>query len=591
MGQPQKWVLGLLPLASLVVLAGFWKQGAVEADLTARSSAGLVNAKLASTGPDWVKIKLSGRDAKVTGEAPSPEARAAVLATISGTYGVRRADDGMTVLPEAKPFTFTALRDGAKITLTGAIPPGATRAAVLEAAKKAAPEAAVVDAMKPARGSSPEFAALAAFGLVELGKLSEGSLSISDNAVSLSGRAADFAKFSDVRTRLASLPSGGKLTKGLAPGDILPPVAKPFTFSAERSTAGVSLIGFAPSDEAKAKLLTEARGLGLAVRDGLQIADGVPTGDWLAAANLLVRELGQLETGRIALLDDKASISGKARGVIAEDDVRADLRPLPQGFALTQVAIESRAIRPYVFTATKGDGVLSLAGYIPDAKTKSDILDVARRYFEGDRIEDKLVEGLGAPKDFALAARLGVQELARLSNGASFAISDGTLGMKGLALFTAARDQVAAVLRRDLPAGFKSTVELGTAPLPPPITLSPECQLLYQNVLARSTVRFKSGSADLSEESRGLIDRLAVITLRCVNARIEIGGHTDTDGSAQSNAELSRRRAETVAVHFTHAGIPAARLEAVGYGQTVPVAPNDTAENKAKNRRIEFIVK
>ena len=586
MGQPQKWVLGLLPLAVLVVVAGFWKQGGVEADLTARASAGLVSAS-----HDWAKLELSGRDARISGEAPSPEARAAALAAADRTYGVRRANDAMTVLPEAAPFTFTALRDGAKITLTGAVPPGGARAALLESIKRAAPEAVIVDQMKTARGSSAEFAALAAFGLVELAKLSQGSLSISDNAVSLSGRAADFAKFTEIRTRLASLPSGGKLTKGLAAGDILPPIARPFLFSAEKSAGGLALAGFAPSDEAKAKLLAEARALGLTVRDGLQIADGAPAGDWLAAATLLLREMRQLETGKIALLDDKASIAGKGRDLIAEEDVRANLRPLPQGFALTQVAIESRAIRPYVFSATKGEGTLALSGYVPDAKTKSDILDTARRYFEGDRIEDKLVEGPGAPKDFSLATRFVLQELSRLSVGASLAISDGTLAVKGLALFDSARDQVAAILRRDLPAGFKSTIEIGTAPLPPPITLSPECQLLYQNALSRSTIRFKSGSADLSEESRGLIDRLSVITLRCVNAVIEIGGHTDTDGSAQANAELSRRRAETVAVHFTHAGIPAARLEAVGYGQTVPVAPNDTADNKAKNRRIEFLVK
>ena len=162
-------------------------------------------------------------------------------------------------------------------------------------------------------------------------------------------------------------------------------------------------------------------------------------------------------------------------------------------------------------------------------------------------------------------------------------------GAPGTGLFP--RDQVAATLRRDIPSGFRTLFDIGTAPLPPPIMLSPECQLLYRDALARGTVRFKSGSAELSEESPGLLDKLAVVTLRCVNAKIEIGGHTDSDGSAQTNNELSRRRSETVAVYFTQAGIPIDRLEAVGYGQTVPVAPNDTAENKAKNRRIEFIVK
>ncbi|KAF0230915.1 MAG: hypothetical protein FD175_1362 [Beijerinckiaceae bacterium] len=586
MRQPQKWVLGLLPLAVLFLLAGFWKQGSVEADLAARGGAGLVGA-----GLPWAKVELSGRDVRIVGEAPTPEARAQAIAVSEGIFGVRRANDAMTVLPEAKPFVFTALRDGTKITLTGSVPPGATRAAVLEAIKAAAPTASVVDNLKNARGASEQFGQLAAFGLAELGKLSEGTLSISDATLSLSGRAADFAGSAALRTRLGALPAGARLNKGLAPGDILPPVAKPFSFSAERVAGGVTLSGFVVSEDAKARLLADARALGPPVRDSLQVADGAPAGDWTMAASLLVRELARLESGKAALMDEKASIVGKGRDLVAEDDVRADLKGLPAGYALTQVAIESRAVRPYLFSATRGEGGLTLAGYVPDSKTKAEILDTARRYFEGDRIEDKLVEALGAPKDFALAIRVGLQELSRLATGATLSLTDGGLTVKGLALFDAAREQVATALRRDLPAGLKTTLDLGTAPLPPPITLSAECQLLYRELLQRGTVRFKSGSADLSEESRAILDRLTVVTLRCVNARIEIGGHTDSDGNAQANAELSRRRAETVAIYFTQAGIPAARLEAAGYGQTAPVAPNDTAENKAKNRRIEFSVK
>jgi OOP family OmpA-OmpF porin len=57
------------------------------------------------------------------------------------------------------------------------------------------------------------------------------------------------------------------------------------------------------------------------------------------------------------------------------------------------------------------------------------------------------------------------------------------------------------------------------------------------------------------------------------------------------NNDLSRRRAEAVAQYLVRAGINADRLEPAGYGPSRPVAPNDTAENKAKNRRIEFTVK
>ena len=586
MNKLRGWVPGLLPLALIGVVAGFWQQGRVEQDLGARGGRGLAKA-----GLEWTKIEIAGRDAVITGEAYSPELRQQALKTLEETFGIRRADDRMSVLPEAKPFTFTALRDGAKITLTGAVPPGSVRAGLIETIRTAAPGAAIVDELKPARGSVAAFPALAAFGLTELGKLDPGSLSISDNAISLSGRAADFAKYADIRSRLAAVPAGGRLTKGLGVGDILPPVARPFTFAAERSAAGVVLSGFVPSEDARARLAAEARALSLPVRDALQLADGAPQGDWTGAAALLVRELAKLEAGKASLADDKATITGRAKDLVVEEDIRNDLKALPAGYPLVQVAIEARAVRPYVFTATRGSNGVLLEGYVPDAKTRTDVLEVAKRFFEGERVEDRLAEALGAPGDFMAALRAGLQALARLEPGAQVALNGETLTMKGAALFDFARGQITAEFARTLPGNFRGSSLLVVAPLPPPVTQSPECQLMYNDLMSRGTVRFRSGSAELSDESRAIVDRLTVVSLRCVNARLEIGGHTDSDGSAQSNAELSRRRAETVAAYMVRAGVPVERLEPVGYGQTVPVAPNDTAENKLKNRRIEFIVK
>jgi OmpA-OmpF porin, OOP family len=583
---PESWRAGLIPLCAVFLVSAWWMQPAIEADLAARGTSGL-----AAAGLEWARIEISGRDARVLGEAPSPDSRALAVAAADRVFGIREVDDAMTVLPEVRPFTLTVLRDGTKVTLTGSVPAGSARATLLERARQAIPGVNLVDQLKPARGAPANFEAITAYGLGELRKLGEGTLSISDQALALTGRAADFASYADIRAKLAVLPAGVKLTKGLAPGDILPPLVRPFVFVAEKSVSGLALGGYVPSEAIKTRLLGEARAAGLPLRDGVQVADGAVGGDWAGAAVLLVRELGRLESGKATLTDDKVAVIGKGRDLVGEEDVRADLRALPAGFVLTQAAIESRAIRPYVFNAAREEGRLRLSGYVPGPAAKAEILDTARRYFEGEAIEDALAEGLGEPKDFGPAVRLGLQELARLGTGATLALSDDALSIRGLAPFDFAREQIAATLRGGLPAGFRGAFEIGTAPLPPPVTLSPACQALYQEVLSRGAIRFKVASADLSEESRGMLDRLTVVTLRCTEAKVEIGGHTDSDGSAQTNAELSRRRAETVGAYFLRAGIPAERLEAVGYGHTVPVAPNDTPENKAKNRRIEFLVK
>jgi OOP family OmpA-OmpF porin len=588
MVQPTKWIPGLLPLVALVLVAGFWQQGRVEADLTTRA-----NAALSGAGLDWAKAALAGRDSRLSGEAPTPEARSAALAAADGVFGVRRvAADAITVLPEAKPFTFTAIRDGDRLTLTGSVPPGAARDSLLAAAKAAMPSVTIAaDDLKRARGSGAGFPALATYGLGELARLSQGTLSISDSALSLSGRAAGFAQHREVIQRLATVPAGGTLAKGRAPGDILPPLAKPFSLVVERTAAGLTLSGHVPSAEALERLLAEARTAGVAVTQTLVMADGAPVGDWAAAAALLLRQVAGLESGKGSMTDAKLSIAGKAKGLVTESDVETALKALPSGYNVSDVAIESRVIRPYRFEAKRSGTTLTLTGHVPDARARAAILDTARQYFEGDRIDDKLAEGIGEPGGFLGAVQAGLRELARLADGASFSLENNGLALKGLALFDAARDQVTADFARALPAGFQGKAEVATAPLPPPITALPQCQMLYTDLLNRGTVRFESGSADLSRVSRAILDKLSVVSLRCVNARIEIGGHTDNDGSPQGNAELSRRRAETVGAYLVRAGVQAERLEPVGYGQTVPVAPNDTPENKAKNRRIEFFVK
>ncbi len=70
---------------------------------------------------------------------------------------------------------------------------------------------------------------------------------------------------------------------------------------------------------------------------------------------------------------------------------------------------------------------------------------------------------------------------------------------------------------------------------------------------------------------------------------VEISGHTDNVGSRKSNIELSIRRANAVKDWLVKRGIEPERIQTKGYGPDRPVAPNNSEENKRKNRRIEFL--
>ena len=100
-------------------------------------------------------------------------------------------------------------------------------------------------------------------------------------------------------------------------------------------------------------------------------------------------------------------------------------------------------------------------------------------------------------------------------------------------------------------------------------------------------VRFDTNSAKLKTSSYQSLNELAEFMLHKTSLKIELAGHTDSEGEADMNLDLSQRRAETVRNYLIKKGVPANRLTAVGYGETQPISSNDTDKGKSLNRRTE----
>ncbi|HHC74014.1 MAG TPA: hypothetical protein ENK78_02920, partial [Thiothrix sp.] len=103
-------------------------------------------------------------------------------------------------------------------------------------------------------------------------------------------------------------------------------------------------------------------------------------------------------------------------------------------------------------------------------------------------------------------------------------------------------------------------------------------------------VNFEKGSATLTAVSLPILDQALQILKNVPDITLEVGGHTDSKGNEQSNLQLSQRRAESVQHYFLDQGLSANHLVAKGYGETQAIADNNTAEGRAKNRRVELKV-
>ncbi len=101
-------------------------------------------------------------------------------------------------------------------------------------------------------------------------------------------------------------------------------------------------------------------------------------------------------------------------------------------------------------------------------------------------------------------------------------------------------------------------------------------------------IEFDTGKSTIKSQSTMVLDEVVAVLMKNPSLKVEVQGHTDNVGTQENNQALSQRRAEAVMGYLVGKGIAEKRLSAMGYGFSKPIAPNDTAEGRAKNRRVQL---
>jgi OOP family OmpA-OmpF porin len=138
-------------------------------------------------------------------------------------------------------------------------------------------------------------------------------------------------------------------------------------------------------------------------------------------------------------------------------------------------------------------------------------------------------------------------------------------------------------------SGASDRVVLGP---PPPVEDEGRVKVTDEKLVIDDKIHFEFDSDVIRKESYDLLAEIAgVIKAHPELARISIEGHASAEGGDKYNLQLSERRAASVRRHLVEkGGIAEARLESVGFGEEQPIADNDTAEGREKNRRVEFMI-
>lgn len=118
-----------------------------------------------------------------------------------------------------------------------------------------------------------------------------------------------------------------------------------------------------------------------------------------------------------------------------------------------------------------------------------------------------------------------------------------------------------------------------------------EARITDKHIVISGKVLFETGNAKLKKVSHAVLDQVVSALLKHPEIiKLQVVGHTDSDGDAKANKRLSKRRATSVMKYLIKEGIERDRLLSVGVGEDDPIASNDTEEGKDKNRRVEFII-
>jgi OmpA-OmpF porin, OOP family len=127
---------------------------------------------------------------------------------------------------------------------------------------------------------------------------------------------------------------------------------------------------------------------------------------------------------------------------------------------------------------------------------------------------------------------------------------------------------------------------------PPPPEPEPEPERVVvkdEKIEISEIVQFETGSAVLLPESERLLDEVAAAILEHPEiTKVQIEGHTDSRAGDAYNMKLSKRRADSVKKYLVGKGVEAKRLSTKGFGETQPVADNETDDGRFRNRRVEF---
>lgn len=247
---------------------------------------------------------------------------------------------------------------------------------------------------------------------------------------------------------------------------------------------------------------------------------------------------------------------------------------------LTFVTLSNLSGTTWAASQDEAQDKVVASGVVPDEASRAAILNRLRELYGADAVVDRLeVGGVVPPPNWSdYMTKLLNSELKQVHQG-QLQVNGTQISIQGKVGNEAQRQQVVSNMATALNPTYTVDNRL---------TVAGDAQSMLDDTLSNRVVEFETGSSTLTPSGVHILDEMAATIRKLGNPSIQIIGHTDNSGDRQTNILLSLDRANAVRDYLVRKSIPGGSLTASGAGPDHPVMSNDTAEGRARNRRIEF---
>jgi OOP family OmpA-OmpF porin len=305
-----------------------------------------------------------------------------------------------------------------------------------------------------------------------------------------------------------------------------------------------------------------------------------------------LKQLDRLSEGQITIESDSLSIFGNAKSLDNYEAISDSLKDKTNAdLNIAKTNIKAPKISPYLFAIDYDGNTAHLTGFIPNEEARGDVINIMKTTFPGIQVTENLQVASGEPNLFMKRVKKAASRLSLVPKGVvTLTDSEVEFNAPGVDKAELSADNKITVPTKKAEAQKTEPKKVPKVKRKFKLAENQTCQELFDQYLGQKQLEFEAGRAILTSTTLPVLKTLVRIAERCPSALLQISGHTDSDGDDALNQTLSLRRAKAVRNYLTKNGIAGSRILAIGYGEKRPIASNDTAAGKKKNRRIEFSV-